>query len=255
MSMICSPTAEQCEKDTEVLLKHCCAYKNKASLSKLQFVQQQVTFLGHVVTDEGKSLSLKHTEAVQRLPKPQTKKQLMSFLGMCSYCRQFIPNYAALETPLSNMTHGKGLTPSSAVQWTAGAEQAFTELKPALQSTPTLGLPDSTRPFTQRVDEKDGCMTSVLLQDHGGKLPPVAYLSSKLDPLAAGLLRYLHAVAAAQKAVLVSRDIVGYSDLALLVPHAVALILLEQKISHLSMARWLKYNTVLLDMPNIAVKR
>ena len=86
----------------------------------------------------------------------------MSFLGMCSYCRQFIPNYAALEAPLSSMIHGKGLTPSSAVQWTTEAEQAFTDLKLALQSTPTLGLPDPTRPFTQTVDEKDGCMTSVL---------------------------------------------------------------------------------------------
>jgi len=84
----------------------------------------------------------------------------MSFLGMCSYCRQFIPNYAALEAPLSSMIHGKGLTPSSAVQWTTEAEQAFT-----------------------------------------------------------------------------------------------ALILLEQKTSHFSTARWLRYNTVLLEMSNITVKR
>ena len=83
----------------------------------------------------------------------------------------------------------------------------------------------------------------------------MAYFSSKLNAVAAGLPRCLCAVAAAEKAVLVSRDIVGYSDLILLVPHAVALILLEQKTSHLSTATWLRYNTVLLDMPNIAVKR
>ena len=77
--MICSPTAEQCEKDPVVLLKHLCAHGNKASLSKLQFVQQQVTFLGHVITAEGKSLSPRHTEAIQRMSKPQTNKQLMSF--------------------------------------------------------------------------------------------------------------------------------------------------------------------------------
>lgn len=47
-----------------------------------------------------------------------TKEQLlqslwlseMSFLGMCSYCRSFIPNYSALEAPLSATAHGKGLT-------------------------------------------------------------------------------------------------------------------------------------------------
>ena len=69
------------------------------------------------------------------------------------------------------------------------------------------------------------------------------------------LPRCLCAVAACEKAVHASRDIVGYSDLTLLVPHAVSLILTEQKTSHLSAARWLRYHTCLLDMPNITVKR
>lgn len=76
-------------------------------------------------------------------------------------------------------------------------------------------------------------MTSVLLQDHGNKLRPVAYFSSKLDPVAAGLPRCLRAVAAAEKAVMASRDIVGYSDVTLLVPHAVSMILLEKDFSPL----------------------
>ncbi|XP_027142002.1 protein NYNRIN-like [Larimichthys crocea] len=253
--MICSPTKEQCEADTVTLLRHLADHGHKASLSKLQFVQQEVVFLGHVITAEGKSLSPKRVEAIQKLPKPLTKKQLMSFLGMCSYCRQFIPNYAELEAPLGALIYGKGLQSSDRLTWTHDATQAFTDLKLLLQSTPTLGLPDPLRPFTQTVDEKNGCMTSVLLQEHGGRLRPVAYFSSKLDPVAAGLPRCLRAVAAAEKAVLASREIVGYSDLTLLVPHAVSMILLEQKTSHLSTARWLRYNTVLLDMPNITVKR
>ncbi len=52
-----------------------------------------------------------------------------------------------------------------------------------------------------------------------------------------------------------SREFVGYSDLILHVPHAVSMILQEQKTSHLSMARWLRYHTILLDMPNITVRR
>lgn len=107
--MLCSPTKEQCEKDTVSLLQHLAKERHKASLSKLQFIQQEVTFLGHVITAEGKSLSPKRVEAIQQLPKPLTKKQMLSFLGMCSYCRNFIPNYAVLEKPLSALIHGKGL--------------------------------------------------------------------------------------------------------------------------------------------------
>ena len=98
--------------------------------------------------------------------------------------------------------------------------EAFHKLKLALQTAPALGLPDPTRPFTQTVDERGGFMTSILLQEHGGVMRPVAYFSGKLDPVAAGLPRCVRAVAAAEKAV--------YADLTFLVPHTVFTILFEQ---------------------------
>ena len=68
-----------------------------------------------------------------------------------------------------------------------------------------------------------------------GRPRHVAYISSKLDSVAAGLQRRLRAVAAAEKAVLASGDIVGYSDMTLLVPHAISLILFgEKKKNHIS---------------------
>ena len=164
--MICAPTAEQCEADTISLLKHLAAEGHKASLSKLQYVQKTVTFLGHIISGEGKTLSDKRIASLAALPKPVTKRQMMSFLGMCSYCRSFIPNYSPLEQPLRTITHVTGLKPADRLKWTPEADKAFIKMKLALQSPPTLGLPDPTKPFTQAVDERDGCMTSVLLQDH-----------------------------------------------------------------------------------------
>ncbi|XP_028422857.1 protein NYNRIN-like [Perca flavescens] len=208
-----------------------------------------MTFLG-----QGKPCLLRGLR--QLFPyQPLTKKQMMSFLGMCSYCRVFIPNYAELVQPLGDVIHGKGLTAHNLITWTVEAEQAFVDLKKAFQSPPTLGLPNPNLNFTQTVDECVGCMTSVFLQPHGDRLRPVAYFSAKLDPVAAGLPICLRAVAASERALAASRDIVGYAPLTLLVPHAVSLILLEQKASHLSAAQYLHYHTVLLDMPNVTVKR
>lgn len=102
-------------------------------------------------------------------------------------------------------------------------------MKLALQQPPTLGPPDPNRSFSQTVD--DGCRTSDLLQERGDKLRPVAYFSPKLDPVAAALPCCLGAVAAAEKDVFSSRDIVGYFDITLLVSHAVSLLLLDQKTS------------------------
>uniref|UniRef100_A0A3B1JAJ5 ribonuclease H n=1 Tax=Astyanax mexicanus TaxID=7994 RepID=A0A3B1JAJ5_ASTMX len=253
--ILASTTQQQCEADTIKLLQHLAAEGHKASLSKLQFVKQSVRFLGHDISAEGKQLSVDRISVIQSLPKPVTKKQVMSFMGMCSYCRTFIPNYSLLEAPLREMTLSPGLTASSKVNWTPEAERAFVEIKLALQTTPVLGLPDPTKPFVQAVDERQGCMLSVLMQAHGDRLKPVAYFSAKLDPVAAGLPPCLRAVAAAEKAATASRDLVGYSPLTLLVPHAVTHLLSQHKTSHLSTQHWLKYNTVLLEMPNITVKR
>ena len=79
---ICSPIKDPCETDTILLLKYLAAEGHKASLSKLQFVWEKVTFLGHNISGDGKTLSPKHVEAIQNIPHPVTKKQVLSFLGM-----------------------------------------------------------------------------------------------------------------------------------------------------------------------------
>ncbi|KAG1933997.1 hypothetical protein F2P79_020134 [Pimephales promelas] len=167
----------------------------------------------------------------------------------------FIPSYSEKEGPLSALIYGQDMAAHDKLTWTVEAEHAFCEMKQALLSAPTLGIPNPDKPFTQTVAEKNGYKSSVLLQEHGGKLRPVAYFSTKLDAVARGLPACLRAVAAAERAVVASREFVGYSDLTLLVPHAVSMILLEQRTSHLSAARWLRYNFVLLELSNVTVKR
>ena len=156
--LLWSPSKKQCEKDTVTLLKHFHSCGHKASLSKLQFVQDKVTFLGHVISKDGCSHSPKRVAAVQNIPKPVTKKQLMSFLDITSYCRNFIPNYSFLEPRLGDLIHRKGLQSADHVQWTSEAESAFTQLKLARQTAPTLGIPNPNKLFTQAVDENHGCM-------------------------------------------------------------------------------------------------
>ena len=136
--MITNNTRDGCVEDTIALLQHLAVHGHKASLSKLQFVSEKVTFLGHVITAEGKTLSPKCVEAIQNIPKPDTKKQVMSFLGMTSYCRQWIPNYAEIEAPLAAIAHGQGLTATDKVRWTPEAEKAFVDLK--IQNTTDSGV-------------------------------------------------------------------------------------------------------------------
>ncbi|KAF7640883.1 hypothetical protein LDENG_00007750, partial [Lucifuga dentata] len=152
-----------------------------------QLCSQNVHFLGNDITPEGKSLSTSRIQAIVDVPKPITKKQVLFFQGMTGYCRQWIPDYAAIARPLEKCAHGHNLSAHSPVSWTPEAENSFKQLKVALTSAPVLMLPDNSKPFFQAVDDKEGFMTSVLLQKHGDKLKPVTYFSCVLDPAAAGL--------------------------------------------------------------------
>jgi len=219
--LLCCPDEKICMQATITLLTYLAERGHKVNPSKVAINQTKVTFLGHVLTPNGKSLSDSRVTAIQNIPKPITKKQMMSFLGMTSYCRTFIPSYSEKEGPLSALIYGQDMAAHDKLTWTVETEHAFCEMKQALLSAPTLGIPNPDKPFTQTVAEKNGYMSSVLLQEHGGKLRPVAYFSTKLDAVARGLPACLRAVAAAERAVVASREFVGYSDLTLLVPHAV----------------------------------
>ena len=82
------------------------------------------------------------------------------------------------------------------IDWTAEAKGAFRELQTALLSAPALAIPDVTNPFHLYVDEKAGVAKGVLTQTLGPWQRLVAYLSKKLDPVAAELPPCLCIIAA-----------------------------------------------------------
>ncbi len=113
---------------------------------KRQFAKQQVTLLGHVITPNSKSLSEKRVQAIRYVPKPITKKQMFSFLGMCSYCRSFIPNYAILEQPLRALTIGKGLKSTDKIDW-RGGRGGICEYENSAVSSPNFGPARANKAF------------------------------------------------------------------------------------------------------------
>ena len=101
------------------------------NLSKSEFGQAQVTYLGHVVgLGEVKPVSAK-VEAIANFPPPESKKQLMRFLGMAGYYRRFYPNFVAVAEPLTQL-----LSESIRFIWSDWCDKAFEELQAMLQSAP-----------------------------------------------------------------------------------------------------------------------
>uniref|UniRef100_A0A4W3IP18 Reverse transcriptase/retrotransposon-derived protein RNase H-like domain-containing protein n=1 Tax=Callorhinchus milii TaxID=7868 RepID=A0A4W3IP18_CALMI len=80
--------------------------------------------------------------------------------------------------PTQQQYWGRGREP---LQWTETANKAFDDLKLARQNTPALGLPNYEKLFHLFVHKKGGFAQA---QDHCGKQRPIAYISTKLDPVA-----------------------------------------------------------------------
>src|SRR4051812_1361738 len=67
-----------------------------AKLSKCQLFQSSVTFLGHVLSENGLSMEADKLKAMNEWPRPQNRKQILSFLGLCGYYRSFIENFSQI---------------------------------------------------------------------------------------------------------------------------------------------------------------
>ena len=72
---------------------------------KIQFKQNQVSFYGHVWSDQGISPDPKKIQALKHMEFPPDKETMRSFLGMINYLKRYSVLSAHLAAPLSSLTH------------------------------------------------------------------------------------------------------------------------------------------------------
>ncbi|GJP81880.1 hypothetical protein CLOP_g12001 [Closterium sp. NIES-67] len=117
----------------------------------------------------------KKIEAVRTWKTPENVKELQQFLGFANYYNRFVPQYAKLAAPLTNL-----LKKNTPYKWETKHQEAVEQLKQALTSAPVLILPDPERDYVIEADASDQAVGAVLMQDQGNGLQPIAYLSKKL---------------------------------------------------------------------------
>ncbi|GFX42987.1 retrovirus-related Pol polyprotein from transposon 297 [Trichonephila clavipes] len=76
-------------------------------------------------------------KAIADFPRPTTKTQVRSFLGLVGYYSHYIPNYSTIASPLADALKGK--IKKEKITWD---EKAFEELKAKLVSQPILFATD-----------------------------------------------------------------------------------------------------------------
>jgi len=130
--------------------------------SKCKFVQQEVMYLGHVITPAGLKPNKDRVAAVKDYLVPQNIKELRQFLG---------------AQPLHVLTR-KNVN----FLWTTECQIAFDELKEKLVSAPVLVYPNFERSFVLETDASIRGLGAVPSQyQENGQIHPVAFASRALS--------------------------------------------------------------------------
>ena len=144
--------------------------------SKCQFGKTSVTYLGHVVDGTGVRISPTRLEAIATIAQPANIRQLRSFVGMASYVRAFIKDFAIRIRPLStSMCKTK-------LEWTEEMTRSFNDIKAAILEAPLLRFLDYASQIIVQTDASvDGVGAMLFQEDLDGNPQPVAYASKAFN--------------------------------------------------------------------------
>nr|VZI19680.1 unnamed protein product [Spirometra erinaceieuropaei] len=134
---------------------------------------------GHVVSAAGIETDDEKVTQIREWPTPSDVTEVRSFLGLASYYRRFIKDYAQIAGPLHKHTQK-----NVKFKWTADSTNSFQTLKDKLCTTPILVFPDISNDagkFILDTDASDTAIGAVLSQQQlDGTERVIQYLSRSL---------------------------------------------------------------------------
>ena len=145
--------------------------------SKCQFGQDSVDFCGTRVSREGIHLAQNKLASLFDTPPPTNIKQLQSFLGICNWFRDFIPEFSLIATPLTELT--KKDQPWT---WTPAQQNAMLLLLHRIATAPCLRYFDPNLTTYLYTDASLFGLGGWVGQQHPDGIHPIMFWSRKLLP-------------------------------------------------------------------------
>src|SRR6266508_1719102 len=169
--LIFSKSEEEHEEHLRLVLQKLRDHQLYAKLSKCEFWLEEVSFLGHIISEGGISADPSKVKEVLNWRTPQNVGDIRSFLGLAGYYRRFIGGFSKIAKPLTKLLEKRAV-----FKWTSAQEDAFQELKHKLTSAPVLVMPDMHKEFSVYCDASGQGIGCVLMQE--GHV--IAYASRQL---------------------------------------------------------------------------
>ena len=159
--IIFSKTEEEHLEHLEKIFKKLREYGLKMKREKCNFFKKHLQYLGHLLSEEGFELLPEKIKSIKNMPPPRTAKEVKQFLGLAGYYHKFVPRFADLSRPLTNLTHQ-----SVEFEWTERCQKSFDNLRELLTKYPILRYPHPNKNYTLFTDVSKFGYAGVLRQKY-----------------------------------------------------------------------------------------
>ncbi len=134
---------------------------------------RKINYLGFTVGEHGIEADPDKVEVTRKMDPPRTVREVRRFIGMVSYYRNFIYQFAKVASPITALTKKE-----NKFTWTKECQEAFDSLKKALCEAPVLAHPDPNTTYSIFTDASDVGLGAVLSQNG----QPIWFASRVLTP-------------------------------------------------------------------------
>jgi len=176
--IIFSDTFEEHMEHCATVLKLVAQSGLTLSPKKTRLCYQEITALGHCISNLGLGTAKGKIQAVAQWKVPRNAKQVQQFLGLATYYRRFVQGFASTAQPLTRL-----LAKGAVFRWGPEEAAAFQALKAALISSPILAHPNYAAPFQLYTDASGIGLGAILSQRNAqGHEAVICYTSRQLRP-------------------------------------------------------------------------
>ena len=178
--IICGPTVEEHLRRLDEVFTHLGKAGLKLKPSKCSLLQEQVAFLGHLVTPDGLKPAAEKVKVIKTWPTPRNITDVRAFLELCSYYRRFIPGFSSRASPLNDL-----LQAGQVFEWTTECQASFADLKSALTRDELVAYPIDQGTYILDTDASNTAIGATLSQLQwseklGREDRPIAFASKSL---------------------------------------------------------------------------
>lgn len=121
---------------------------------------QHVEYLGYRLGEGQLQPGSRKVKAIEEFEKPKTKHDVRRFLGLASFFRRFVPSFATISKPISDL-----LKEDTEFEWGENQNIAFEKIKTTLVQKPILKAYNSKAVRTElHTDASAAGLGAMLLQ-------------------------------------------------------------------------------------------